>query len=51
MRIFLKTMILKKKKIWEQKWEDEELYKFLGDGTKPRYIIDTHHHIQPVLFI
>ena len=31
----------KKEKIWEQKWEDEELYKFLGDGTKPRYIIDT----------
>lgn len=21
----------KKEKIWEQKWEDEELYKFLGD--------------------
>ncbi len=26
---------------WENKWADENIYKFKGDGTKPRYIIDT----------
>ena len=31
----------KKEKLWQDKWQDEEIYKFLGDGTKPRYIIDT----------
>ena len=31
----------KKEKIWEQKWEDENVYKYIGDGSRPRYIIDT----------
>ena len=31
----------KKEKIWEKKWEDENIYKYIGDGTRPRYIIDT----------
>ncbi|MBO7732557.1 MAG: class I tRNA ligase family protein, partial [Methanobrevibacter sp.] len=26
---------------WQKKWEDDEVYKFIGDGTRPRYIIDT----------
>lgn len=26
---------------WQRKWEKEDIYKFIGDGTKPRYIIDT----------
>lgn len=26
---------------WQKKWEKEEIYKFIGDGTKPRYVIDT----------
>ncbi len=26
---------------WQNKWEEDKLYKFIGDGTKPRYIIDT----------
>lgn len=26
---------------WEKKWEDEDIYKFIGDGSRPRYIIDT----------
>ncbi|MFY9638591.1 MAG: class I tRNA ligase family protein, partial [Methanobacterium sp.] len=26
---------------WQTKWEDDHVYKFIGDGTKPRYIIDT----------
>jgi valyl-tRNA synthetase len=26
---------------WQKKWDDEEIYKFIGDGTRPRYIIDT----------
>ena len=32
----------KKEKIWEQKWEDEELYKFLGllrDGTVTVFLL------------
>ena len=31
----------KKEKVWEQKWEDENVYKYIGDGSRPRYIIDT----------
>ena len=31
----------KKEKEWEQKWEDENIYKYIGDGSRPRYIIDT----------
>ncbi|MBQ8018520.1 MAG: valine--tRNA ligase [Methanobrevibacter sp.] len=31
----------KKEKVWEQKWEDEDIYKYIGDGSRPRYIIDT----------
>lgn len=26
---------------WQNKWQKDELYKFIGDGTRPRYIIDT----------
>ena len=31
----------KNEKQWQKKWEDNEIYKFIGDGTKPKYIIDT----------
>ena len=31
----------KKEKVWEQKWEDENIYKYIGDGSRPRYVIDT----------
>lgn len=31
----------KKEKEWQKKWEDDEVYKFIGDGTRPRYVIDT----------
>ncbi|MDO5823422.1 valine--tRNA ligase [Methanobrevibacter sp.] len=31
----------KKEKVWEKKWEDEDIYKYIGDGSRPRYIIDT----------
>ena len=31
----------KKEKEWEQKWQDEEIYKYIGDGSRPRYVIDT----------
>lgn len=31
----------KKEKEWQKKWDDDQIYKFIGDGTKPRYIIDT----------
>ena len=31
----------KKEKFWEKKWEDEDIYKYIGDGKRPRYIIDT----------
>ena len=31
----------KKEKEWERKWEDEKIYKYIGDGSRPRYIIDT----------
>lgn len=26
---------------WQKKWSKDQIYKFMGDGTKPRYIIDT----------
>jgi valyl-tRNA synthetase len=26
---------------WQDKWEKDQVYKFIGDGTRPRYIIDT----------
>ena len=32
---------IKKEKFWEQKWQDGDVYKFIGDGTRPRYVIDT----------
>ncbi|KZX16535.1 valine--tRNA ligase [Methanobrevibacter cuticularis] len=28
-------------KKWQKKWNDDQIFKFIGDGTKPRYIIDT----------
>lgn len=31
----------KREKYWQDKWEDAEIHKFIGDGTKPRYVIDT----------
>ena len=31
----------KREKFWEKKWEDEDIYKYIGDGSRPRYIIDT----------
>ncbi|AMD17679.1 valyl-tRNA synthetase [Methanobrevibacter sp. YE315] len=31
----------KKEKAWEKKWEDENIYKYIGDGSRPRYVIDT----------
>ena len=31
----------KKEKEWEKKWEDENIYKYIGDGSRPRYVIDT----------
>lgn len=40
----------KKEKVWEQKWEDENIYKYIGDGSRPRYIIDTPRHTQQVPF-
>jgi len=30
-----------KEKEWQDKWEKDHIYKFIGDGTRPRYIIDT----------
>ncbi|MDR2967742.1 MAG: valine--tRNA ligase [Methanobacteriaceae archaeon] len=26
---------------WQKQWSENQIYKFIGDGTKPRYIIDT----------
>jgi valyl-tRNA synthetase len=26
---------------WQIKWEEDHVHKFIGDGTRPRYIIDT----------
>ena len=31
----------KKETSWQSKWQKENTYKFIGDGTKPNYIIDT----------
>ena len=31
----------KKEKEWEKRWEDEKVYKYIGDGSRPRYVIDT----------
>lgn len=31
----------KKEKEWGKKWEDENIYKYIGDGSRPRYVIDT----------
>lgn len=31
----------KNEKKWQKFWMDEELYKFIGDGKRPRYVIDT----------
>ena len=26
---------------WQRKWQEDDIYRFVGSGTKPRYIIDT----------
>jgi valyl-tRNA synthetase len=31
----------KKEAEWQDKWQKNQLHKFIGDGTNPRYIIDT----------
>jgi len=31
----------KKETEWQDKWQNTNLYRFTGDGTKPNYIIDT----------
>ncbi|MBI5680880.1 MAG: valine--tRNA ligase [Methanobacterium sp.] len=31
----------KKETHWQNKWQNDNTYKFIGDGTKPNYIIDT----------
>ena len=31
----------KKEALWQDKWQREDTYKFIGDGTRPNYIIDT----------
>ena len=31
----------KKETLWQNKWQKDNVYKFIGDGTKPNYIIDT----------
>ena len=31
----------KKETLWQDKWQKENTYKFIGDGTRPNYIIDT----------
>lgn len=31
----------KKEVEWQDKWQKSDLYKFTGDGTRPKYIIDT----------
>ncbi|MDR0900448.1 MAG: valine--tRNA ligase, partial [Methanobrevibacter sp.] len=31
----------KKEKEWQNKWDNDQIFKFIGDGTKPKYIIDT----------
>jgi valyl-tRNA synthetase len=30
-----------KEKKWQVKWRNDDAHKFIGDGTRPRYIIDT----------
>ena len=31
----------KKETYWQNKWQKDNVYKFIGDGTRPNYIIDT----------
>ena len=31
----------KKEALWQDKWQRDDTYKFIGDGTRPNYIIDT----------
>lgn len=31
----------KKERYWQDKWQKDDIYRFIGDGTKPSYIIDT----------
>lgn len=31
----------KKEAQWQETWQKNQLHKFIGDGTRPRYIIDT----------
>jgi len=31
----------KKEITWQNKWQKDNIYRFIGDGTKPSYIIDT----------
>ena len=31
----------KNEKVWQKKWDKDQIYKFISDGVKPRYIIDT----------
>ncbi|MDR3292310.1 MAG: valine--tRNA ligase [Methanobrevibacter sp.] len=40
-KIIPKEYDYKKEKYWQDKWEEIKIHKFIGDGTKPRYIIDT----------
>ncbi|MDR1721703.1 MAG: valine--tRNA ligase, partial [Methanobrevibacter sp.] len=30
-----------REKFWQEKWVDKKIHKFIGDGTRPRYVIDT----------
>lgn len=30
-----------KEALWQKKWQDDKIYKYIGDGSRPRYIIDT----------
>ncbi|MDR3222237.1 MAG: valine--tRNA ligase [Methanobrevibacter sp.] len=40
-KIIPKEYDYKREKYWQDKWEEIKIHKFIGDGTKPRYIIDT----------
>ncbi|MBM4241130.1 MAG: valine--tRNA ligase [Euryarchaeota archaeon] len=31
----------KKETKWQEKWQENDIYRFKGDGTSPKYIIDT----------
>ena len=31
----------KKEAQWQETWQKNQLHKFIGDGTRPRYVIDT----------